>query len=163
MPNYIEDFMDRIVAMQKEAMNTITSGVFDAVDYWPYQQEAFPYCTNRLGAMTPVNDYGEDIVGYGRTVFMRLVVGHITEDYAGGLQNTVYTYIEPFEQYFREHPMLTTDGTTFGDYTAEPDYLFIETELQSDTGLVIFSNSGIGPLQMGIEFPLLVPYLRSVY
>ena len=165
MSNYIQDMMARVAAMQLEAIGsgstyaTIDPPLRNAVPYWPYQQEQMPYMLNRLGATTmDAGGYSEDIRDVTHNILMRLVVDHVTAKYEGEVSDYAYQYIQPLQQYFREHPMLTTDG---GSYTAHPDYLFYETRIVSHTGLVVFRNFGGLPPQLSIEFTLEVPYLRE--
>jgi hypothetical protein len=163
MPDLLQDALDRLVAMEKEALDTITGTAVDAVDYWPYEQDAFPYFTNRLGPMTLTDDeYGEDISLYTYNILIRLVTDHITAGYKGDKSDLTTQYIVIFETYLRTHPMLATDGSAFGDYTAVPDFLFQEARLIAHTGLVVFQNTGTGTLQIGCEFTLEVAFLRSV-
>ena len=153
--------MARVAAMEIEALATVTSGAFDAVKYWPYQQEVTPYMTNRLGEMTPDYDaFTEDIEQYNHTILMRIVVDHVTAGYAGDKADLAYQYAQAIETYFRQHPQLTTDA---GSYTTVPNYLQELTRLISHTGLVVFDNGGIGALQLGIEFTLQIPFLRETY
>jgi hypothetical protein len=157
MSSYLSDAMDRIVAMQKEALNTLTGGKVDAVTYWPYQQNDYPYFINRLGALSLDNEYGEDIDGYIHVVLMRLVVGHITEGYKGETPANMYDYIPAVQAFFRNNPMLTSTANP-----TAPDYLFYEARIISHTGFVVFSQGGIGQLQVGCEFTLQLPYLREI-
>lgn len=162
MPNYIQDIMARLVAMEKEALATVAATnnqTPDAVAYWPWEQEGFPYFTNRLGSMSnSPTDYSEDIESYSHTVLIRLVVDHWIAGFDGEKADLAYQYLVAFEDYMRQHPMLTTDA---GSYTSEPDYLFQQMVLTGHTGLVIFQNAGINASQYGIEFTLALPYLRD--
>jgi hypothetical protein len=146
--------------MEKEALATVAAAnnqAPDAVAFWPWEQEVFPYFTNRLGPMAnSPTDYSEDIESYGHTVIIRLVVDHWSAGFKGDKADLAYQYIVAFETYFRNHPMLTTDPT--GDYPDDPDYLFEDLMLTGHTGLVIFQNAG----QYGCEFTLSLPYLRDV-
>lgn len=164
--SYLDDALDRVVAMQKEAMAVITGGKFDSVPYWPYFQNDFPYMTNRHGAMSPdYIKYAPDIEDNPETIAMRLVVAHITEGYEGEAPANAIDYYIAIRDYFRTHSALITDGTTYGDYTTEPDYLDPDTGayISNHTGLVIFSNSGLLTPQLGYEFALSIPFMQSVY
>lgn len=161
--SYLDNALDRVVAMQKEAMSTLTTGAFDSVPYWPYQQEAFPYMTNRHGGMSPdYTKYAPDIESEPEVILMRLVVAHITAGYKGEKPALALDYYIAIRDYFRTHSNLATDG---GVYTAPPDYLDPETGafISSHTGLVVFSNSGLLTPQLGYEFTLQIPYIQSVY
>lgn len=164
--SYLDDALDRIVAMQKEAMASITGGKFDAVPYWPYFQNDFPYMTNRHGAMTvDYTKYAPDIEDNPETIAMRLVVAHITSGYKGEKPALALDYYIAIRNYFRTHSDLVTDGTIYGDYTSYPDYLDPDTGayIVSHTGLVVFANSGLPDMQLGYEFALSIPYMQSVY
>jgi len=155
MPSYLHDALDRIAAMQKEALNTITAGKVDAVPYWPYQQESFPYFTNRLGSVT-YEQVGQDLTQAPYVVLMRLVIAHLTEGYKGEPQDRVYDYIPEIETYFWRQHNLTTTG---GSYTARPPYLSQAIFIASHTGLVVFQNAGTFANQVGVEFTLETPFI----
>ncbi len=162
MPNYIQDIMARLVAMEKESLETVAATnnqTPDAVAFWPYEQESFPYFTNRLGAMSNLQPgYSTEVQDYRHTILIRLVVDHWKAGFEGDKSDIAYQYLVAFEDYFRQHPMLTTDA---GAYTSSPDYLFDEMILTGHTGLIIFQNAGINAMQYGIEFTLALPYLRD--
>jgi hypothetical protein len=163
MPNYIQDIMARLVAMEKESLATVAASnnqTPDAVAFWPYEQESFPYFTNRLGAMNNNQPgYATEIQDYQHTILIRLVVAHWESGFEGDKADIAYQYLVAFEDYFRKHPMLTTDPT--GLYPDDPDYLFEEMVLSGHTGLIVFQNTGINAFQYGIEFTLVLPYLRD--
>lgn len=164
--SYLDDALDRVVAMQKEAMESITAGKFDAVPYWPYFQNDFPYMTNRHGAMSvDYTKYAPDIEDNPETIAMRLVVDHLNADYEGGVPARCLDYYIAIRDYFRSHSDLNTDGSTYGDYTSIPDYLDPDTGayIVSHTGLVVFTNSGLLTPQLGYEFALAIPFMQSVY
>lgn len=164
MADYIQDAFSRIEAMQKEAVVSLKTDI--DVFFWPEQGEILPYFTNRLGPMATFTDgFDEWIEGYWHTVLMRLVVGHITEGFPGGVQDDAHQYIVLTETYFRTHEMLATDTGTYADNG--PTFLLTAganrflAQLTNHTGLVVFANSGIGAQQVGCEFTLRLPYLRS--
>jgi len=160
--NYVQDIMARLVAMEVESLTTVaaTNGQTpEARAWWPYEQEAFPYFTNRLGAMTNAQPgYATDIQDYRHTVLIRVVVDHWNAGFEGDQADISYQYLVAFEDYFRNHPMLTTAST--GLYPTEPDYLLEDIILTGHTGLIIFQSAGINAMQYGIEFTLALPYLR---
>jgi hypothetical protein len=164
--SYLDDALDRVVAMQKEAMASITSGKFDAKPYWPWFQNDFPYMTNRHGAMTvDYTKYAPDIEDNPETIAMRLVVGHVEEGYKGEVNARAIDYYIALRDYFRTHSNLITDGTTYGDYTSYPDYLDPDTGayIVNHTGLVVFANTGLPSQQIGYELILAIPFMQSVY
>jgi len=166
MSDYLSNAAARLVAMSQESLDVLTGSKVDAA-YWPYQQESFPYFTIRHGALTvDFTKYAEDIEDNPEQLFLRLVIAHITEGYTGEKQTRAFSYYSAVRDYFRERlPSLTTAGTTYGDYTAEPDYLDPDTGayISAHTGLVIFTNSGLGSPQLAYEFTFNIPYLQSAY
>lgn len=164
--NYITDALDRVVAMQKEAMESVTGGQFDSVPYWPYFQNDFPYMTNRHGPMTvDYTKYAPDIEDNPEQILMRLVVHHIDAGYQGEIPAKALDYYSAIRDYFRSHSDLQTDGSTYGQFTDIPDYLDPDTGayIVSHTGLVVFTNSGLLTPQLGYEFALSIPFMQSVY
>lgn len=161
--NYIEEALNRIVEMQIEVFADTIGEACDAVPYWPYEQNGFPYWTNRLAAMTTeFTKYAEDIQDNPETILMRLVVDHITAGYEGDVPQKVHEYYVPIVDYFAQHSGLTTDS---GTYPTCMDGLDPDTQafIATHTGLVVFQNSGIISNQLGMEFTLRVPIMRSVY
>ena len=164
MADYIQEAFLRIFAMQKEAVATLKTDI--DTQFWPWQGTP-PYFTNRLGPMAAdVQNFDEWIESDYHTVLMRLVTAHITEDYTGNPQDKTHQYIVLTETYFRQHPMLSTDAGTYAD-DGGPNFLLVggggfEAQITNHTGVVVFTNSGIGAQQLGCEFTLRLPYLRSV-
>jgi hypothetical protein len=152
--DFLNDLMDRIVALEKEAVTTS-----DAVPYWPYQQASFPYWTNRLGPYEQVFAYGEDVPRDESSVLMRLVAAHVSEGYEGESQSNIHQWVVATLNKFEDNPYLvsTTYATEFDDIA--PDGAVII----SHTGLVIFQNAGVLANQLGVEFTLSVPALRQAY
>ena len=162
--NYIQDALKRVAAMEKESLATITGSKVDAVNYWPYQQESFPYFVNRLGETTyDFMAYSPDITVYPIRIMATLVVDHLTAGYKGEKADLTYQYLVAVEDYFREHYDLTTAST--GLYPNPPDYLMeVEGEIiRSHSGLVSIESTGIGVIQLGVVFTLELPFLRRQY
>jgi hypothetical protein len=146
--------MKRVAACDMEALAGVPS--FFSARYFPYQQEAFPYMSNRLGAKS-LRVSPEDMFEYTRTIIKRLVVAHKTEGFKGQTSDKLNDWLVAFEDYYRDNDMLTSD--LFAD---EPEYLTAEgVTLGIDSGLIFFSNDGIGVSQIGVEFTLQVPIIRS--
>jgi len=157
MPSVETQAMDRLVIMQKEALVSINANV-DAVPFFPHSQEAFPYWVNWLRRGSP-SSAGEDIRMDGYSVMMRLVMGHITEDYSGELLTLAYEYIPAVVDFFATRPFLTnaTDTTPL-------DFIHPEgAEIVDFIGPHGFQNSGLGVTQVGVEFTLSLPIMNSVY
>lgn len=155
--SYLTDLMKRIVACDKEAMAGVTG--FVSVPYFPYEQEAFPYMSNRLGAKALVTDSPEDMFQYVRTVTKRLVIGHITEGFKGQIQEKLTQWIPLFEDYYRDNDELVS-----ALFSAYPTYLTAQGVILSpDTGLSFYNNTGLGSttIQVGTEFTLQVPIIES--
>lgn len=144
----VSDALDRIVASQKE----IISGC-DAYPVYFWQQETFPYWTNRLGAIThEIDSQLEHIFNY--TVTMRLVIGHLSEGYKGEREDELYTtYIPDTLAYFSQRIQLQNASYPTQMVDLDPRGVFVRL----GTGLAIFDNTGIGVQQVGAEFTLDLP------
>lgn len=155
---YLDDAMDRLFAMQQESLNTLL-GYDCASKIWPYFQDTFPYWVTRPGQRTN-NDLSQDMRVKVRNIPMRLVLGHWNEGYESELSDRALQFIVAVDDYFdlREDLSSTT-------YPSDPDFLMpgFGGRIINDTGLVIFDNSGIGALQIGVEFVLELQYLRAAY
>lgn len=153
--SYLTDLMKRTVACDMEAMASVAG--FYSTRIFPYQQENFPYMVNRLGAKTLTADVPEDEFRYTRAIAKRLVIGHHTEGFKGQLTDKVTEWLVLIEDYYRDNTELTSAA-----FPIEPTYLHpLGSSLGADTGLVVFANNGIGVIQVGVEFTLLVPILES--
>lgn len=157
--DYLNDMLDRIVAMEKEALSSLAPGV-NAVPYWPYQQSEFPYFTNRPGPWSPDYERGEDVALDGYSIAMRLVAAHVDEGYEGGPQGNIHQWILAVINFFEDKPFLTSTA-----YSTALDFINSDpgAEITSHTGLVIFRNAGVFAQQLGVEFTLEVPVLRQIY
>jgi hypothetical protein len=167
MTSLLSQAMDRIAAMEKQALADLTPSVpADAVPYFPYEQEAFPYFFNRLSGVEPKNslsdqdeDSGEDIVVEYYNITIRLVIGHLGEGYRGERAKDLYEYIPAVLQFFREHSFLTSTA-----YPSELDYINpLDISIPNGTGLLVFQNAGIVNFQVGTEFTLRLPIIVQVY
>jgi hypothetical protein len=160
--NYMQDALKRVVAMQKEALVTLSPPLVDAANYWPFALTVFPYASNRLGAATynyEEDPAAEDIMTTRRVILMRIVIDHIEAGVEGEKPDVVTQAVGLMEAYFLSHPMLTTNT---GSYTEPPDYLLPEALIVSDTGIVAFDNRGLISNQLGVEFTLEIEYLREI-
>lgn len=164
MATILSQALTRIAAMQKQALADLTPSVTaDAVAFWPWQQEAFPYFTNRISNHEVVTEEeegaSEDVTIDRYTVAMRLIVGHYTEGYSGEAAARIYEYVPAILRFFDAHPFLTCTA-----YPDELDYIYPnDVQITGGTGLVVFANSGIGALQVGWEINLLLPLLSSAF
>jgi len=150
--------MTRLVAMEKEALAAITTNV-DAVTYFPYEQDGFPYWTNRLTIAPPSWKSGE-FVDYVFSITGRLVVAHLTEGYRGEGITKIYQYIPEVLDYFDNRPFLTSTS-----YPTELDDVSPDNglEIVDIIGPAAYRNDGIGSTQVGIEVIFRLPFLIKAY
>jgi len=146
----IPELMLRVVALEKEAMATVLPAekTCNAVPYFIYSQDSYPYFTNRDGAGVSVNDDTEEFDHDTYTVIMRLIIGHVTEGYVGELETTLHTYIPTVKTYINSRGGLQS--------TAYPEALvgIRYARIINWTGLRVWQTAGISVLQMGTEFTL---------
>jgi hypothetical protein len=148
MMSIIKEILDRLVAMEKQALASLTNSAIDSVNYGAYSQEAFPYWYNRLGGKTySQSETGMEIISNVITINARLVIAHATAGYRGEYDDVLYDYIDAFEDYFWGHGMLTST-----DYPNGFGRLRDEARLVSNAGSLLFTNSGVEGLQLGTEF-----------
>jgi hypothetical protein len=145
------EILARIAEMEREALFSLVGTVVDSKPYFPYKgQEAFPFWINRLATATYTNEgYGMDNLHITRQISMRLVVGNITEGYDGELQTAFNEFVGAFVPYISQKANAYLKTAT---YPTNMQYLEQELRLVSDTGVIIFSNNGVGTMQMGVEF-----------
>lgn len=154
--SYLVDLLKRVCACDKEAMTGVVS--FKASRVFGYAQETFPYMVNRLGTKI-INESADDTFDYIRNIAKRLVVAHKTEGFDGQASDKVADWLTLIEDYYRENIDLISP-----QFETEPAYLSpLGVTLGNDTGLVAFANSGTGTIQIGVEFVLQVPILKSNY
>lgn len=167
MTSVLHNAMLRIASMEKQALADMTPSVAaDAVAFFPWEQESFPYFLNwlsgyreRLSIDDLDDDSAEDIPVEWWTVTIRLVVGHLTQGYKGETALNLYDYMPAITQYFRTHPYLTSD-----DYTTPLDMIGpLSLTIPDGTGLRVFTNAGISSQQVGTEFTLQIPILINAY
>ncbi len=159
MPSTLSQAMTRIAELQKDALNTLTDGKVDAVAFFPYQQESFPYFVNWLSGDDVDEDISEDIVFDRYVVTMRLVVGHFTEGYEGETSLDIYEYIPAIKAAFATNPYLTSTAST----TALDSIAADGVNITGSTGLRAFVNAGLNVTQIGVDFTLELPILRKEY
>lgn len=157
MPTYETELLARVVALQKEAMDSISVRA-DAVPYFFHTQEAFPYFTNRIAA-NPVTDEGSEDLDVNRPlVIMRLIVGHITEGYRGQPQGKLYEWGPVIKTYFQARMWLQTAS---GPYAERMDDLIAARVIDSG-GFRQFQDSGVGAITVGREFQLQCQFTESI-
>lgn len=158
--SYLTVILDRVVAIQKEAM-TAQSVTADAAPYFFFTGEAFPYFTNRIDDIG-VTGYiegqeAEDIDLNMVVVVMRFVVGHITSGAAGERESDLYEYLPGIKTYFQEREMLQSAA-----YPFEMDGILGARVFPSGGGLRAFQNAGITVVQVGSELRLAVRCIEGI-
>lgn len=165
MSNYdLGNVMERLPVLQKAALAVIGVTNVDAVDYWPYQQEASPYFWNRVESMT-VEEVSQEMEIHRYQISMALVVGHLTQGYRGETTRNAYNYIPAVLNYFRLYKASHLyDGKV---YTAPPAWLWTEDNGARITGIPngtrTLANSGVEVQQIAVVFTLEVPLLFEIY
>jgi hypothetical protein len=158
---YLTDVLDRAVAIEKEAMSTLSKTV-DAVPYFFHVQEAFPYFTNRVQGL-PIdhadnNEYEQFPLP---RVIARCVIGHITAGYKGDPDDVIYTYIPLLTSYFAKRKWFQSAA-----YPTRPDFL-IYSEVVDAGGFQTFNNAGFANvIQVGFELTIacrFTEYIDQVY
>lgn len=153
--------MDRIVALQKEAMAALTPSISaDARSFYWYSQERFPYFTNRISNITLETgtggdeDYGEEEEAAQYDIIMRLVVNHVTAGVKGEYEDKLSTYIPHLITYFNARELLQS-----ATYLTPPVNLQ-RARIIASTGLAFFTELGI--TQLGAEFTLRLEFVENI-
>lgn len=160
----LNEAMKRLPEIQRAALASLTPAVkSDAVEYWPYQQGAFPYWWNRIESMTIETTLAGDIDIHRYTIAMALVIGHLTDEgYDGELPARTYSWIPAIIQYFVDHADLTS--TLYPEPLA---FLWIERGGAVITGIPTgtrgLTNSGVNAQQLSLVFSLDLPLVWEVY
>lgn len=157
MATYMTELLNRVVAMQKEVMASLTPPVrADAVPRFYYTGEAFPYFTNRI-ADTPIGDDGSEDTDLNQpVVIMRLVVGHITEGYKGQPEARLYEWLPVIKTWFNERMWLQSAA-----YPLRMDNLQ-SARVTNNGGLRVFENAGIAAQQVGAEIQFQCVFYESI-
>lgn len=159
--------MLRIAAMQKQALADLTPSVAaDAVAFFPWEQESFPYFANwwqgpedKYSIDDQDEDASEDIAVEWHVIVTRLVIAHLTAGYSGENQANAYDWDEAIRQYFRTHPFLTSD-----EYPTALDFIDpLGIQMADCTGIRTFSNAGISAQQIGCEYTWRLPIMVKVF
>jgi hypothetical protein len=158
MANYdLGDFMDRLLEMEKESIDDLVDGSVDGVTYFPYEQESFPYWTNRVTGFVP--DYiAQDIAHYPLRIAGRLVMGHLKEGFEGDILKKSYDYLEAVLSYFKDRPTMKSNA-----HPTKMDDIFTDFEITDIVGPAAFQNNGIGSTQVGLEFVFVLPIIDVQY
>ena len=154
----MQNLLLRVAALEKEGLSSI-SVTCDAKPFFIFQQETFPYWTNRIPPFTIEPD-SENIDVYTFDIIARLVVDHRTAGYRGEPEALLYRCIPTMIGYFNARELLQSAA-----YLAEPLDL-IQARVTAVEGLRIYETSGLSALQVGTEFTITctVPvYLEQAY
>lgn len=152
----LDSAIDRIVENEIAALAALSTPVnADAKPYFYHWQESFPYWTNRVGPMQ-MGDLGEEFDNPTYSVIMRLVIDHMTADYAGNNEDKLKLWMPQVVTYFHAHPRLQTDSDKIGLNSIE------EARIGNATGFRIFQNAGIPVLQIGCEFTLNISFYEQI-
>lgn len=149
----LSDFMGRLLEMEKESVADVAGIAVDGVTYFPYEQEAFPYFTNRTTNMTPIYE-PDDMVVFPFRVTGSLVLGHLTEGYKGEPLIKAQDYITAVLSYFIDRP-----GMKSSAHPTAMQYLAPNFEIVDMVGPNAFQNSGVGVLQVGVNFVFAMPIM----
>jgi hypothetical protein len=151
MATYLTELLNRVVALQIEAMASLTPAVAaDAKPRFYYTSEAFPYFTNRI-VDTPISDDGSQDEDVNSPVLvMRLVVAHLTSGYHGEPEARLYEWLPHIKTYFNRRMWLQTAS---GPYAARMENLQ-SARVINGGGLRVFENAGINAMQVGAEIQL---------
>lgn len=158
MPTYMTELLARCVAIQKEAMASI-SVTCGAVPYFFYPGTKGPYFTNRIVDVPVITDGSETEDLNQATVIMRLVIGHITESYHGEPESRLYEWLPVVKTYFQERMWLQT---ATGIYTTRMDNLLPPSRITNSGGLRAFENAGINQTQVGAELTLSCTFYEHI-
>lgn len=157
----LPEVMSRLPVLQKAALEAINVSC-DAVDYWPYQQEGFPYWWNRIDSMNFDEPLAQDVSLHVYNVSMALIIAHLTADgFKGENSHKAYSYIPAVLDYFRgDTARLLYDDKKF---RLEPLGLWIPDGGARITGIPngtrTLNNSGINVQQVAVVFSLEIPLI----
>jgi hypothetical protein len=156
MPTYLTDLLNRVVALQKEAMTAI--GVTaDAKPRFYYTSESFPYFTNRIADIPISDDGSEDLDLNQPVVIMRFVIAHLTSGYKGEPEARLYEWLPHVKTYLQQR----TNWLQSAAYPARMDNLQ-SARVVNGGGLRVFENAGVNALQVGAELQLQCIFDESI-
>ena len=148
--------IDRVVELEIEALNALSTPVpSDAKPYFFHWQEEFPYWTNRLGTMTQ-GEQDEEFDEPEYTLVMRLVIGHLTQDYDGFNEDKLKQWIPHICTYFSQRRWLQTATTSAGLSN------LVEARITGCTGFRVLQSVGLPGIQLGCEFNLRCRFVEQI-
>lgn len=162
MSNAVDTALDRVVAIQKEAMLALAAPItVDSVPYYYHWQDDGVYFTNRLGPITvteglPDDEIAQDYQTSVYQIIMRMVIGHLTEDYDGNNEAKLKDWIPHLITYFNERPGL--------QHAAAPVHLdnLWSALVTGCTGFAILQSTGLSVQQLGCEFSLTCTFTEEI-
>jgi hypothetical protein len=155
MVSYLNELLDRVVAIQKEAMLSINI----AADAWPYfykTSESFPYFTNRIADVPITDDGSQDEDVNTPLVIMRLVVAHLTSGYKGEAERRLYEWMPVVKTTFNQRQWLTSNA-----YPVRMANLQ-EVRVINNGRFVQEKNDGIDATQVGVEIALRCVFVEYI-
>lgn len=156
MTSMKQQILERLVAIELETLASLTPhGTIDAKPYSIYQQESFPYLTQRAGN-TQVTPDSEDRDVYEVDVMIRIVIGHVTQGYAGESEQLLYDLEAALMHAINERELLQS--------AAYPVALtgLTSARAEGSTGMVIVDQAGIQARQVGAQITVTVTYTDDI-
>lgn len=102
----LEEAMERVAAMQTEAMAALSPTVdATAKPFFFYVQGTFPYFINRISEWSSDGD-GEEYDLDTYTIIMRCVIAHITAGYEGENETRLSEWIPHIKLWFNQRELL---------------------------------------------------------
>lgn len=154
------DVLDRLAAIEVLALASLSTPVTaDAKPFAIWQQEAFPYFTNRPGTITVEND-SHDLDVYEVEIIVRLIVGHITEGVRGEPENKLYDYLPAVMEAINARELLQSPT-----YTTALLGL-VSARAVSSGGMSVFETAGVQARQVGAQITVVCTFeddLTQVY
>lgn len=155
--DYLDEIMSRIVATEKEQLSGVVRFnpndkpiKLDAMPFFIWQQEAFPYITHRLGEELP-RDQGNDLQERPYTIVARFVAAHVGAGIKGENERMIYRFEPLIVSLFTNNPYLLSEAYPEAMPQLDPDGV----TFRRSTGTRAFDNRGISlPSQIGFEFTI---------
>lgn len=144
--DYLEDAVSRVLEMERAAI----SDTKDAVDFFFFKGNFFPYWTNRIQQVdTSLNS--EQFSRQQFMVTMRLVYGHLTAGYKGQNERRQWTDITAVLNYVNARSRLQTPTKA-----QPPRYMGEKCSIRVLSALNAFEDTDV--VQVGSEFALMMTF-----
>ena len=158
MATYETELLNRLCALELEAMTSISVRA-DAKPYFIHTQDSFPYFTNRVATNPRGNDGSEELDLNNPLVIIRLVVAHVTEGVRGQPEGKLYEWGPIVSSYIENRSNWLQCAAA--PYNTRMAYLQ-EARVTDNGGFRVFTDSGIGALQVGREIQVQCIFDESV-